>query len=50
MFVSGTRTWKEKDVYSWKVGKLTVLDVSADGCRVASAGALGKVIVWDVVE
>jgi WD40 repeat protein len=42
-----TKTWKEKDVYTWKVGKLTVLDVSSDGCRIASAGALGKVIIWD---
>lgn len=44
-----TATWQEKDVYTWKVGKLTVLDVSSDGCRVASGGALGKVILWDVV-
>jgi WD40 repeat protein len=45
-----TETWKELEVYTWKAGKLTALDVSSDGCRVAAGGQAGKVVIWDVVH
>ncbi len=45
-----TGSWKELEAYTWKAGKLTALDVSSDGCRVASAGQAGKVVIWDVVD
>lgn len=45
-----TTSWKELSLYTWKAGKLTALDVSADGCRVASGGQAGKVVIWDVVD
>jgi WD40 repeat protein len=45
-----TKTWKEKPVYEWDVGKLAALDVSADECRIASGGATGKIIIWDVAD
>ncbi len=45
-----TETWKELEVYTWNAGKLTALDVSGDGCRVAAGGQAGKVVLWDVVH
>ncbi len=45
-----TETWKELEVYTWEVGKLTSLDVSSDGCRIAAGGQPGKVVLWDVVH
>ncbi|CAN5470254.1 hypothetical protein BH11MYX1_BH11MYX1_57560 [soil metagenome] len=40
-----TQTWKEKEAYTWDVGKLAALDVSSDECRIAAGGATGKVII-----
>jgi WD40 repeat protein len=45
-----TETWEELEVYTWAAGKLTALDVSSDGCRVAAGGQAGKVVLWDVVH
>lgn len=44
------KSWKELAAYTWSAGKLTALDVAADGCRVASGGQAGKVVIWDVVD
>ncbi len=43
-----TATWSETDGFEWKIGKLSSIDVSADGCRMAAGGSTGKVVIWDV--
>ncbi len=45
-----TGSWKELPSYAWSAGKLTALDVAADGGRVASGGQAGRVVIWDVVD
>lgn len=48
VFQWDTKTWKEVRHLEWKkVGKLTNLAVSADGCLIAAGTALGNVVVWD---
>jgi WD40 repeat protein len=40
--------WTEETGYEWQIGKLTCVDASADGCRMAAGGSSGKVVVWDM--
>jgi WD40 repeat protein len=40
--------WTESGGFDWQIGKLTCVDASADGCRMAAGSASGQVVVWDV--
>jgi WD40 repeat protein len=47
------RLWAAPDLtevghFEWQIGKLTAIDASRDGCRMAAGSTTGTVVLWDV--
>jgi WD40 repeat protein len=40
--------WTEAGSFEWQIGKLTTIDASRDGCRMAAGSSSGQVVLWDV--
>ena len=48
--VLDTATWERIGRFTWRIGKLKSLAVSADGTLAAAGGEKGEVVIWDVDE
>lgn len=43
-----TENWEQKQVIWYGVDRLLCVDITSDGTKVATAGARGKVSIWDI--
>jgi len=42
-------SWEQATTYDWRIGKLTCIDASADGCLFAAGSGSGKLVIWDAM-
>jgi len=46
--VFDTKTWDRVGRFTWQIGKLKAVAVSADGTLAAAGGENGEIVIWDV--